>query len=198
MKIDKIQFDAIKNGLTEEQFQIHFDDKVNEIPAENVDPEAIEQHEYTKLNKQRSNRIDRTYEISREIRLALEAIDNPQTWLVITEAWCGDSAQNLPYIQKMAATNPNITLRLLLRDQNLEIMDKYLTNSTRSIPILVAFDEFGNELFRWGPRPKEAADLVKDLKSQGMEKPQFLEKLHLWYGRNRGKALEKELLHLIS
>jgi hypothetical protein len=77
-------------------------------------------------------------------------------------------------------------------------MDLYLTNSTRSIPILVAFDESGEELFRWGPRPDEAIKLFEDLKTAGMEKAVRLEKLHLWCGRNRGAALESEIKKLVS
>jgi hypothetical protein len=114
--------------------------------------------------------------------------------MVISEAWCGDSAQNLPYIAKIAECNPLINLRIILRDSNLDIMDLYLADGkSRSIPKLVAFDEDGNELFQWGARPKEAQELVTRLKNEGMEKEKFLEQLHLWYGRDRGRTLENEL-----
>jgi hypothetical protein len=77
-------------------------------------------------------------------------------------------------------------------------MDHYLTNGTRSIPKLVAFDNEGNELFQWGARPKAAQDLVSDLKTQGFDKKYFLEKLHSWYARNRGADIEKEILLLLK
>ena len=94
--------------------------------------------------------------------------------------------------------NSNIDLRILLRDENPDIMDIYLTNGTRSIPKLVAFDENGNQLFEWGPRPKEAQRLIDQWKGEGIVKPELYEKLHLWYGRNRGKELEEEFLEIFS
>lgn len=111
--------------------------------------------------------------------------------MVITESWCGDSAQNLPVISKIARLNSNIALRIILRDSNLDIMDNYLTNGvSRSIPILVAFDMDGNEIFRWGPRPKPAMQLVKKFRERGIVKEEYYKKLHLWCGRNKGRELD--------
>jgi hypothetical protein len=118
--------------------------------------------------------------------------------MVITETWCSDSAQNLPIIAKAAELNDKIDLRILLRDSNTDIIDHYLTNGkSRSIPILVAFDSDGNELFKWGPRPDTAKTLVTNLKSDGFSKEEFNHQLHLWYGRNRGKEFESELVELL-
>ncbi|MFA7228673.1 MAG: thioredoxin family protein [Melioribacteraceae bacterium] len=155
--------------------------------------------EMSKLNYQRSARILRTYEPGKDISGIMKNISQEQVWMVISEMWCGDSAQNLPYIYKIAELNPLVQLRIILRDSNSDIMDYYLTQSgARSIPKLVAFDEEGEELFQWGARPREAQELVLKLKSEGMEKEKFLEQLHLWYGRNRGKALENEMLLLLN
>jgi len=94
--------------------------------------------------------------------------------------------------------NENIDLIILNRDKNLDIIDLYLTNGTRSIPVLVAFDTEGNELFKWGPRPQPAVELIKQLKSKGVEKKEMYENLHLWYGRNRGVEIDKELTVMIN
>ncbi|MBZ0200318.1 MAG: thioredoxin family protein, partial [Ignavibacteriaceae bacterium] len=67
-----------------------------------------------------------------------------------------------------------------------------------SIPVFVAFDEIGNQLFKWGPRPQGAIDLIKQVKEAGIDKSALYEKLHLWYGRNRGVEIDKELTKLIS
>lgn len=155
-------------------------------------------NENRKLNLHRMTRIEKHYFVSEELKELIKKINRPQTWMIISETWCGDSAQNIPIIAKAIKSNPNITLKLILRDSNPDIMDLFLTNGSRSIPILVGFDENGNELFRWGPRPKEAQKLFADLKAQGYEKSYILEKLHLWYGRNRGKNLELELKELLN
>jgi len=154
-------------------------------------------HEDKKLNLHRMTRIEKHYSISEELKNLILQVDKPQTWMIISETWCGDSAQNIPFISKMAETNSNINIKIILRDSNPDIMDLYLTNGTRSIPILVAFDESGKELLRWGPRPQEAKQLVNDLIAQGVEKSIRAEKLHLWYGRNRGRSLEIEMLNAI-
>jgi hypothetical protein len=77
-------------------------------------------------------------------------------------------------------------------------MDLYLTNGNRCIPKLIVFDENENELFIWGPRPVEAQNLFTNLKNKGVEKPEINKKLHLWYGRNRGREVEKEITELLK
>ena len=64
--------------------------------------------------------------------------------------------------------------------------------------MLVAFDDDGNELFKWGSRPKEAVELWAKEKAAGLTKDEILPKLHLWYGRNRGKAMEQEFSGLLD
>lgn len=163
-----------------------------------LDEDEIKRFEDTKLNFHRMTRIDKHYFVSEELKNLLLQFDKPQTWLIISATWCGDSAQNIPFIAKMAELNPMINLKIILRDSYPDIMDLYLTNGTRSIPILIAFNENGEEIFKWGPRPQEAKNLFADLKTKGFEKQYILEKLHLWYGRNRGKNLETEMLETIK
>lgn len=152
-----------------------------------------------KLNYQRFSRILRTYKVDDTLSERIKSISSPQIWMILSEVSCGDSAQNIPYISKMAELNPMIDLKIILRDSNPDIMDFYLTDEkSRSIPKLISFDETGNELFQWGARPKEAQELVTRLKSEGMPKDKFLEQLHLWYGRNRGKSIENEFDEILS
>lgn len=183
------------------KYEVYFDlfKKKSEITDTiNLSEDEKEKLPNVKLNFQRSSRIHRTYKVDESIQSAIAKITKPQTWVLITESWCGDSAQNIPYIVEIAKLNPLIEIKIVLRDQNFEFMDLYLTNGTRSIPKLIAFDEDGDELFQWGPRPKEAQELVARLKAEGKTKEEFLEQLHLWYGRNRGKELEKEILQLLN
>ncbi len=185
------------NGITFEQFFNTMKEKVEKLSSESQN--LSHQDEYLKLNYQRGQRINKTYTVSPELKNLASKINGPQLWMVITEDWCGDSAQILPYLAKIVEVNPKINLKIIYRDQNLDIMDLYLTNGkSRSIPKLVAFDESGSELFQWGPRPREAQDLVNQLKAEGYSKDQFTEQLHLWYGRNRGKAIEFEFINILN
>ena len=186
------------NGMTYEEYKKN---SVEEI--ENIEPDKLEgidkkNYEYRKINLQRSKRLGKQFQSSEELMAVVKSIDEPQLWMVITESWCGDSAQNLPIIAKAAGLNDMINLRIILRDSNTDIIDHYLTDGqSRSIPILVAFDLHGNEIFKWGPRPDTAKTLVTNLKRDGFSKEEFNQQLHLWYGRNRGKELEGELLELL-
>lgn len=155
-------------------------------------------YEYKKLNAFRSQRINRTLRIDEELKQLINGIHSTQSWFVITEDWCGDSAQNLPYIVEMSKLNSNINLGILQRDANLDIMDKYLTNGKRSIPKLIAFNENGTELFQWGPKPNEAESLIERWKSEGMEKSEYTEKLHLWYTKNKGINLQIEFKEILK
>ena len=185
-------------GLTYQQYTDIFQKKVEENDTSKLNEEQIKKFETTKLNFQRTSRINRTYVVNNVLCSKIKEINQPQIWMMITEDWCGDSAQTIPYIAKIVECNPLIDLRIILRDQNPEIMDNYLTNGSRSIPKLVAFDMDGNELFQWGPRPQEAQELVNNAKAEGKSKEQFLNELHLWYGRNRGKNLEEEFMNILE
>lgn len=156
---------------------------------------------YTRMNEQRMSRWDKTISISEGMKELVASISKPQVWLVLTEAWCGDAAQNIPYLVKLAELNPLIKLRFILRDEHPEVMDEYLTNGTRSIPKLIAFPEdLSQVLFEWGPRPQTAHELLLDYKrdSKGMSYMEFAETLHLWYARNKNQELASELYPLIK
>jgi hypothetical protein len=188
-----------QNGLLYNDFVDLIKNKIEQTDSNSLNADEKHLFDYTKLNYQRMLRIDKTYKVPIEIEYLIKKIDTYQLWMVLTEDWCGDSAQNLPYFNKYAALNINIDLRILERDKNLEIMDEYLTNGkSRSIPKIVAFNKNGDELFIWGPRPKEAEDLLYKLKAEGLQKDEYVEKLHLWYGRNRGKALESEFIEILK
>ncbi len=196
MKADFVE-QVLASGLTSDAYQ-----KVMEQQAA-VDPSTLEgmeaeRAEFAKLNLHRVGRIQRTWRPSAELASLVSRIDRPQVWMVLTEPWCGDSAQCLPCLEILAESHPEITIRYLLRDDNLEIMDRYLTNGKRGIPLLAAFDAEGVELFRWGSRPAEAQAIFDTATAEGLEKPAKLEKLHLFYGRNRGRALDAELVAMFS
>jgi hypothetical protein len=131
---------------------------------------------------------------------ALQNIQKPQVWMLITEAWCGDAAANLPMIAKLAETAEQIELRLILRDENLDIMDQYLTNGGRSIPKLVIFDaESMEEIAQWGPRPAYLQQwLYRNKQSQELSKEELNEAFQKWYNKDKGQTLADELIQLIS
>ena len=71
--------------------------------------------------------------------------------IALAEVWCGHCMLNVPILLRLAEKT-NMSVRLLPRDENLELMDQYLTNGkSRSIPIFIFIDESGKEVAKWGP-----------------------------------------------
>jgi hypothetical protein len=164
---------------------------------EGMSAEDREHLETAAINLHRTERILRTYQPSDGVRHSAERINSPQAWLLLSEVWCGDSAQCVPQIAKIAALSPQISLRIMLRDENPDIMDAYLTDAKRAIPKLVIFGTDRSELARWGPRPKGAQAVFQEALAEGVPKKVRLERLHLWYGRNRGAELDAEMEGLL-
>lgn len=152
---------------------------------------------YGTLNDARMRRLEKTYEPSDEIIDKISAI-GPHSWIVLTEGWCGDAAQNLPQLAAIASKVDGVNLQILLRDENLDIMDAFLTNGGRAIPKLIAIDPQNDVLFEWGPRPSEIQKLFQYLKNAGMSKEDYNLKLQKKYAQEKGKQLESDLLFTIE
>lgn len=165
--------------------------------GENQSPEILE---YARLNNQRMSRLDKMLELLPETLDAVRDLNRPLKWVVLTEGWCGDAAQNVPALAKIAqASGGKIDLILLLRDENLKLIDLYLTNGGRSIPKLICFDaETGEELGKWGPRPAEAQHLFLSLKNDpAISQQEFLQAVHQWYAQDKCQKLQMEITALL-
>lgn len=156
---------------------------------------------YTSLNEARMNRLGKTIRVSEDTIDKLQKLDNHYIWLVISEGWCGDAAQILPIINKMALeSNKKIDLRIVLRDENDELMSHYLTNDGRAIPkVIVICKEAGIVRTDWGPRPKGATELMADYKKEfGVIDEKIKTDLQLWYLADKGISVQKELLEIME
>ena len=147
---------------------------------------------FGKLNRQRRHRLETTVVLRDSLREKMQNNKRKMIWLIITEGWCGDAAQNIPVIEKIAeAGEGTIETRYVLRDENLELIDAYLTHNARSIPKLIALDaETLEELGTWGPRPAAAMDLFFEMRGRGLEKPLMMENLQRWYIADKNRTIQ--------
>ena len=189
---------SLKKAMSYKQYRLLVS-KLIEEGKSTGDTQTEDLLSYSVLNDKRMSRLDKTIEISEEIKNKVKAVEKEQTWLVLTEGWCGDAAQNVPVINKIAEENSNINLQLVLRDENLELMDEFLTNGGRSIPKLIALDKNHNVIGTWGPRPTEATVMVEEYKEKnGKLDADFKKDLQIWYNKNKGKNTEQDLISLLS
>lgn len=153
---------------------------------------------YAKLNRRRMLRLEKTAKLDDAVKRAAKDVDRRLIWLTITEGWCGDAAQNIPIFEKIAAESINIETRYILRDENVELIDRFQTNGGRSIPKLIAIDaETLEVLGTWGARPRLAQDLYDELVKQGTEKILIMENLQRWYNTDKNRAIQIEFTELL-
>jgi hypothetical protein len=113
--------------------------------------------------------------------------------LVIAEDWCGDASNTVPIVAKLADAIAGLELRVIQRDTYPEVMDQYLTNGGRSIPIIIALDENYQEVGHWGPRPTELQAWVMANRAT-TPKAELYPKIRKWYARDRGETTLREVL----
>lgn len=149
---------------------------------------------YSKLSERRMKRWDKTFKIPESDKAFFQNLSKSITFLVVSEGWCGDAAHALPIINKIAEASPEIDLKIVLRDDNDELIGNFLSNGAKSIPKLIALDEDLRVLFTWGPRPIEATALVDNYKTtHGKLTPEFKEDLQKWYNKDKGLGTLKDI-----
>jgi len=153
----------------------------------------------TKLNLQRIARLEKNTTLAPFLLQKIESLERKLIWVVLVESWCGDVAQNLPIIWHVAEqSNGKIELLLLLRDENLELMDMFLTNGGRAIPKLICLDENLNVLATWGPRPQPVQELMQTAKAEGKTFEEIHEIVHTWYAKDKTQTLQNELVMIVQ
>jgi len=192
----------IKNSLNNTFSYVAYRNLVKELIAagKSTGIEQSESHlEFSILNDKRMDRLDKTLTISEETQNSLDNLNKGFTFLVIAEGWCGDAAQILPIINKVAEASDKIEFKIVLRDENEDLMNQYLTNGSKSIPKVLILDQENNVLDSWGPRPAVASKMVMDYKAQnGSLDEDFKKNLQIWYNKDKGNNTQDELIGMLE
>lgn len=190
--------------ITSIEYKEYFDNGINYVKYKEqmandfVTNSDTKIKEYIALNQQRMRRVEKTFELSDKVTQEVENLKNKTYWLVLTEHWCGDASQIIPALHKIeAASQGKLEMKLVYRDQNLKLMDQYLTNNGRAVPKLIQLDSNYTVIGVWGPRPAFAQKLVNELKANPATADSYANELHLWYAKDKQKSLELEISELI-
>lgn len=154
---------------------------------------------YSELNETRMNRLEKTLKVPNEIMEQLNKLPKNYIWLTLTEGWCGDAAQIVPVLHKLEEASNKVELKLVLRDDNDELMQLFLTNGSKSIPKVIILEKETKEVIAsWGPRPEPARKLIADYKAQHgvVDEPIKIE-LQKWYLQDKGLTTMEELVELL-
>lgn len=201
--MEKPTKEVVQKGISKAMTYQDYRRLVDDLSAEgrSTGPEQSEVlTNYTRLNQRRMKRLDKTLKTSDESIKKIKDFDKKVTWLVLTESWCGDAAQTMPMMNKVAEYNDNITFKVILRDENLDVMNRFLTNNTMSIPKLVMVEDATGEILDdWGSRPKTATQMVIEYKNEyGTLTPEFKEELQVWYNKDKGQSTLNDLVELLA
>lgn len=163
-----------------------------ELPAEEK-----EKLEYYRLGLQRMSRMLKVYRSEANQVKTLEEKNFKGKLLIISEGWCGDASQSVPAISLFFKGKNEV--RIIYRDENPELIDQFLTNDTRSIPIALILNEKNEAIAHWGPRPAYGIELLKKHKDtpEAYPKSQFYNDLQVYYAKNKGLDVINEILELI-
>lgn len=160
-----------------------------------ADPEYLN---YAKLNWSRMNRWLKKFEPTEDAKEFFATLKERQTWILITEPWCGDAAHSVPQIYNLVKDNSNITVDIQLRDAEPFLIDKYLTDGSKSIPKLIIRNESGSDIAIWGPRPEALQQLFLEMKEEGKALEEIKEYFQKWYNEDKGIELQHELITLLK
>lgn len=126
-------------------------------------------------------------------------VDGPWRILVISEDWCGDASNTVPVIARLAETLPEVELRVVKRDEHPELMDRHLTDGSRSIPLAVVLRTDGSVAGQWGPRPAELQRFVlREKKAALRPVGDIYRDVRAWYARDRGETTIREILEVLG
>lgn len=195
--------DLVKKGLETGYSYSEYRNLVSDLAEKGlatgpVQSEALSQ--YTQLNNSRMRRWGKTLKFSDDAVAKIKSVQQKISWLVLSESWCGDASPALPVMNKITELNPNISLSIILRDENLDIMNQFLTNGGMSIPKLIAIDgEENTVVATWGPRSMKATNLVDTYKAEnGQLTAEFKQDLQIFYNKDKGQSILEDLLKLLD
>jgi hypothetical protein len=187
---------ALQNSHSYTEYRIIVSKLISEGKSTGKEQSADLLH-YSELNEVRMKRLEKTLKLDPEVEKTLQNLKSNQTWLVISEGWCGDAAQILPIIKLMSEASKNIDLKLVFRDENEELIHLFLTNGAKSIPKLLVLDESFNLINHWGPRPEGAKNLIIEYKANhGIVDEAAKIALQKWYLDDKGISTMKEIAGL--
>lgn len=111
-------------------------------------------------NRERFEENERNVVLDPDIVSFFRALPRPLNVVVLAEDWCGDVIANLPVLGRLAKECGKLNVRIFYRDQNTDLMERWLNQGKyQSIPVVAFFDDRMGELAHWIERPSSVTEL---------------------------------------
>ena len=179
-------------------YETYFQDTENKVKQLEIatSKEDKDYYNYYHLGVTRMARLNKTYKPQEELLDLLKSKNFNGKILIIAEGWCGDASMTVPVVAHFFQGHNEV--KITYRDQN-DLIDQFLTNGGKSIPIVIILDENNNVINHWGPRPEYGNILLAKYKEdpENYTKEQFHNDLQVYYSKNKGQDIIKEILSLI-
>ncbi len=165
----------------------------------NLWDEALPYHQFVKESKQHCELwtgVYRTARIPAWARQGVAALGGGRRFrlVVLAEDWCGDASSTVPVLARWAEETGTIELRVLRRDQYPQVMDRYLSNGARAIPVVIVLTEAMEELGHWGSRPSSLQEYVLAERAKGRTSKDYIAEVRRWYAKDKGESTLREVL----
>lgn len=161
------------------------------------DAEEADYKGYYELGLQRMERTLKTFKLTEELEAKRKEKDFKGKVLIISEPWCGDASATVPALNEFFKGHNEV--RIFLRDSDETLINQFLTNGGKSIPIALFLDENDEVIAHWGPRPKYGQELLARFKAdpENYTTEEFHNDLQVYYAKNKGVDALEEILELL-
>lgn len=118
--------------------------------------------------------------------------------LAVAEDWCGDSANTVPYLVRLAEQVPGLEIRIANSKDGRWLMERHRTPDGRAAtPTIVLLDPEGEERGCFVERPAKLRDWVTENKPK-LSDEDFQKAKMAWYREDRGRETVREMVELLE
>jgi hypothetical protein len=155
---------------------------------------------YTRSNLVRMQQVLDNLVLNQKLYNLLSDLHEEWLWVIISEPWCGDASWGTPALSLIASATEKIECRILLRDENPELIKAYQTEGSDSIPKLVCLRKRDRKVLgTWGPRPQALQqEVLRRINTPGFDYRESVRAIHDWYQNDMTKTTQEEILLCIK
>lgn len=185
-----------ENAVSFDKYVVNTE-KIASLDSDSLSPEEKSMQAHYQMGSRRMNRIRKSYQPDESLIKKWEKSNFDGKILIISEGWCADASMIVPVVGLFFKDKNEV--RVVYRDENPELIDMFLTNGGRAIPIILILDKDENVIGHWGPRPAYGKELLRRHKENPEEYPKdrFHSDVQVYYTKNKGFDIINEILELI-